>query len=134
MKFLFLVLLVVSCSGQKTVSKKNKVTLSGCVETNSSIEQRHAILSAKRQTQALAKCFQNYLRFQDNKKQSVHVCHKLNIRKSGKVIYTKAFGLGARLENDFKMCIEQSLWVMNFKSLQLEEGLHLVFPLEFKSE
>ncbi len=134
MKYLLLVLLVVSCSSNKTVSKKHKVSLNGCMETNSSIEQRHAILSAKRQTQALAKCFQNYLRFQEKKKQSVHVCHKLNIKKSGRVIYTKAFGLGSRLENDFKMCIEQSLWVMNFKSLQLDEGLYLVFPLEFKSE
>lgn len=125
---LLILILLVSCS-QNTV--KNKTFL--CPETDKEMENRHVIISARSQSQSLVRCFKNYLKFEKEKKQTIKVCNVLNVAKSGKVTYSKAFGLGNRLPKDFKMCLEQEYWMMNFSKLQLEKPAYIKFPLEFKS-
>ncbi len=113
MKYIFLLFLVIGCSTHKEAKTTSKV----CLGNDDSIEKRHAVISAKRQGRALANCFKNYIRFQENKKQSINICHQISIKVSGKVNSTRVFGIDTKIPNDLKMCLEQSLWVMNFKSL-----------------
>lgn len=131
MRFTFLLLYLVmfsSCSGSNV--KKSRTL---CPETNNEMENRHVVISAKSQSHSLARCFKNYLKFEKDKKQTIKVCNVLNVAKSGKVTYSKAFGLGKRLPKDFQMCLEQEYWMMNFSKLQLDKPAYIKFPLEFKS-
>ncbi len=128
--YLFILLLLVSCSQAPVNKKQNSI----CPETNQEIENRHVVMSAKSKSGSLARCFKNYLKFEENKKQSFKVCNVINVAKNGRVTYSKAFGLGKRLPKDFKMCLEQEYWMMNFSKLQLDKPAYIKFPLEFKSK
>jgi len=123
-------LLVASCSSnQNTSSKRGGI----CSENTSAVQDRHLIISAKSKSKILVRCFKNYIKFETNKKQSFKFCSNINVAKSGMVTYTKVFGLGNKLPKDFKMCLEQEYWMMNFKGLQLEKSAYIHFPLEFSS-
>lgn len=127
-RVLFL-LLIASCSQVPVNPKQNSL----CPETNKEMENRHIIIAAKSKASPLARCFKNYIKFEEDKKQSFKVCNVINVAKNGKVTYSKAFGLGKRLPKDFKMCLEQEYWMMNFSALQLQKPAYIKFPLEFKS-
>jgi len=124
-----LLCLLGSCS---THEARNKSAHS-CLLDSHSTEQEHIIISAKSQGGSFISCFQNYLRFEKEKKQTVHVCHALLVEKSGKVTYSKVSGINERVPNDFRLCLEQSLWIMNFKSLQLSGEVYLQFPIKYES-
>lgn len=123
-------LLLVSCSQVEVNKNQNSL----CPETNQKIEDRHIVISIKSKVSSLAHCFKNYLKFEKNKKQSFKVCNVFSIAKNGTVTYSKAFGLGKRIPKDFKMCLEQEFWMMNFAKLQLKRPANIKFPLEFKSK
>jgi hypothetical protein len=82
---------------------------------------------------SFGRCFKNYLRFEKNKKQSFNICHNLNVAKSGKVTYTKAYGIGKSLPKDFSMCIEQELWLLNFEKLQMKRPSYINFSYKYNS-
>lgn len=128
-RVLFL-LFIVSCSQAPVNNKQNSL----CPETNQEMENRHVIMSAKAKSAPLARCFKNYLKFEKDKKQSFKVCNVINVAKNGRVTYSKAFGIGKRMPKDFKMCLEQEYWMMNFSKLQLDRPAYIKFPLEFKSK
>lgn len=130
MKYILLLFLLVSCAqtnGSKQVDSR-------CPETSKEMENRHVIISAKSQTGPLGRCFRDFLKFEENKKQSFKVCSAINVNKSGRVTYTKVFGLDKRIPKDFQMCLEQEYWMMNFSKLQLDKPAYVKFPLEFKSK
>lgn len=122
-------LFLLSCTQSQT-----KKQSSLCPETTKEMENRHVVISAKAQANVLVRCFKNYLKFEKEKKQTIKVCNVLNVAKSGKVTYSKAFGIGMRLPKDFQMCLEQEYWMMNFVKLQLDKPAYIKFPLEFKSK
>lgn len=121
---------IVSCSQTPGNKKQN----SRCLETNQEMANRHIVMSVKSKSGSLARCFKNFIKFEQNKKQSFKVCNVINVAKGGKVTYSKAFGLGKRLPKDFKMCLEQEYWMMSFTKLQLMKPAYIKFPLEFKSK
>jgi hypothetical protein len=124
---LLFVFLFASCS------TKTKKAVHKCEESPSITQDRHIIISAKLKMASLGNCFKNYLRFEENKKQSFNICHNFNVAKSGKVTYSKAYGIGKSIPKDFRMCIEQELWLMNFKKLQLEKPSYINFSFKYKS-
>lgn len=128
-KVLFLFLFV-SCSQTKHQNKQNSL----CPETNKDMENRHIVISAKSKSGALVRCFKNFLKFEEIKEQSFKFCNVMNVAKNGKVTYAKAFGLGKRLPKDFRMCLEQEYWMMDFSKLQLQRPGYIKFPLEFRSK
>jgi hypothetical protein len=79
-------------------------------------------------------CFKNYIKFQEESKQTLKVCHTLNISKDGRVTYSNVTPIEGRVSNDLKMCLEQGFWVMNFEKLQLDEDLYVKFPLIYQSK
>ena len=127
MRILITLSLLASCSNIET-KKQHK-----CETFPNNTQDRHIIISAKLEMGSLARCFKNYLRFEENKKQSFNICHNLNVAKSGKVTYTKAYGIGKSLPKDFKMCIEQELWLMNFKKLQMQRASYINFSFKYNS-
>ena len=131
MKYIILLAFISGCS---TTTAPTKKISHQCEYNAESIESKHAILSAKRQGGALGNCFKNFIKFETDKTQSVHICHTLNVSKNGSVTYSKINGINSRVSNDLKMCLEQSLWTMDFKSLQLSENLFLKFPLSYQSK
>jgi hypothetical protein len=128
---IFILYFITSCS---SVDKTMQNYKRQCSIKQNSIEARHASLSIKADP-ALKNCFKNYLRFQKEKKQVLHICHSLNIKKDGKVSFSsvKEFGGKNALSNDFKMCLEQALWAQNLKSLQLSEKVFINFPITYQS-
>lgn len=124
-----LIFVLGACSSSE---KRNSNLL--CPDSSNDLETRHVTISAKTQANALVKCFRNYLKFEENKKQEIRFCNVINVAKSGKVTYSKVFGIGKRLPKDFQMCLEQEYWMMNFSKLQLDKPVFVKFPLEFKSK
>ncbi len=125
-----IILLMASCS---TNQKASKSQVGVCSPNTREVQDRHLIMSAKSKSKILARCFRNYLKFEKNKKQSIKFCSNINVSKAGKVTYSKVFGIGSKLPKDFKMCLEQEYWMMNFKGLQLEKASYIHFPFEFNS-
>lgn len=125
-----LLLLGVACS-QGALKDKSKQP---CSLKDNKIQDRHVVMSAKSHTKSLSRCFKHYMKFETEKKQSFNVCSVLNVAKSGKVTYSKVYGIGKRIPKDFKMCLEQEYWMMNFSKLQLETQAYIQFSLQFKSE
>lgn len=123
-------ILLYGCSHTENHTPKN----SRCQEASNKIENRHVIISAKSQTGPLGRCFRDFLKFEQNKKQTLKVCSVINVNKSGKVTYSKVFGLDKKIPKDFQMCLEQEYWMMNFAKLQLDRPAYVKFPLEFKSQ
>lgn len=123
-----LMILLFTSSCASPVSSKTNVK---CESDNQSIISRHIALKATYQKNSLVRCFQNFLQFEQNKEQKIHVCNTLNVAKSGKVTYAKVNGI--KLPKDLKMCLEQELWSMNFKSLQPETDILVRFPITFSS-
>jgi hypothetical protein len=97
-------------------------------------QSAHATMSIKSQMSKMKACFKNYIKFQEESKQTLKVCHTLNIAKTGKVTYSKVTPIEGRISNDLKMCLEQGFWVMNFEKLQLDEDLFVKFPLIYQSK
>lgn len=114
-------------------SSGTKKPLHSCELAPNNTEDRHLIIAAKLKMNGLGRCFKNYLKFEENKKQSFKICHNLNVAKSGKVTYSKAYGIGTSIPKDFKMCIEQELWLMNFEKLQPTKPRYIKFPFIYQS-
>ena len=129
-KSIFIISLVLSCSQTRQIEKIN----SACKISDEDISQRHITLSVKTQQSVLTRCFKNYLKFQENKKQTLNFCNVIHVSQNGKVSYSKVFGIGSNVPNDFKMCLEQEYWMMNFSKLQLQKPTYVKFPLEFRAE
>ncbi len=127
-KLFFLVLVLLSSCTSSPKKNTHK-----CELAPNETQDRHVIIAAKLKMSSLAKCFKNYLQFEKNKKQSLNICHNMNVAKNGKVTYTKAYGIGKPIPNDFKMCIEQELWMMNFSKLQLEKPSFINFSFKYNS-
>lgn len=91
-------------------------------------------MAAKIKSSVMANCFRNYLKFETNKKQQISTCNQLSIKKSGRVSYVQVTNANRKsLPKDFKMCLTQEYWSMDFEGLQLE-GNHLIqFQLNFSS-
>lgn len=113
---------------------KEEVKLHPCELSPSKTESRHLIIAAKLQASSLSACFKNYIKFEENKNQSFNVCHKFNVSKVGEVTYSKAYGINQSLPKDFEMCLEQQIWMMNFKGLQLQEADYINFSLKYQSK
>jgi hypothetical protein len=91
-------------------------------------------MAAKIKSSVLANCFKNYLRFEKNKKQVISTCNQLAVRKNGKVSFVQTTNVHKKnLPKDFKMCVKQEYWKMNFEGLQLEQSHIIKFPLNFSS-
>ena len=131
-KFFLICLLGLSFSCSQAPA--NKEAALRCPDTSGKMESRHVIISAKSQTGPLGRCFRDFLKFEENKKQSFKVCSVINVNKAGKVTYSKVFGLDKRIPKDFQMCLEQEYWMMSFVKLQLRAPAYVKFPLEFKSK
>jgi len=129
MRFILILLFCISCS-----STPEKKSIHQCELTPSKTEQRHLSISARLHAGQFAKCFKNYLKFEENKNQSFNVCHKINTDKNGKVIYSKAYGIGAQIPKDFEMCLEQQLRMLDFKNLYLSEPEEVNFSLKYQTK
>ena len=138
--FIILFLLVSSCAHEVTKSKpKKKIRktsrrFNDCTLEMNDISNRHLVIAAQSKARAFQKCFQNYLRFEQDKNQTIAVCNLLTVKRTGKVsfVYTRGH-LGHQLPKDLKMCIEQEFWKINFSGLQLQKQHQIRFPIEFKS-
>lgn len=106
-----------------------------CKETNIIVRERHLVISAKSQKKEnLVACFKNYLKFQDDKEQLLQTCNELVIKNSGKVSSVQVISRGNQpIPKDFKWCLEQEFWKMDFSALQLDHDYQVVFPLNFSS-
>ena len=93
---------------------------------------KHLIISAKAQNNSMANCFKNFIRFEEDKTQSIYTCSTLKINNSGRVSYAYTRGKrGQTVPKDLKMCMEQSFHKMDFNSLQLDQAQTIQFPIEF---
>ncbi|MAZ48301.1 MAG: hypothetical protein CME65_07040 [Halobacteriovoraceae bacterium] len=106
-----------------------------CKETNVIVRERHLVISAKSQKQDnLISCFKHYLKFQDNKEQLLQTCTELVIKSSGRVASVQTISrTDSVIPKDFKWCLEQEFWKMDFSALQLDHDYQIVFPLNFNS-
>lgn len=129
MKYILLFLLLASCS-----SSSKKKSIHQCELTPSKTEQRHLSISAKLHAGEFARCFKNYLKFEENKNQSFNVCHKINTDKNGKVIYSKVYGIGGQIPKDFEMCLEQQLRMLDFQNLYLNQPEEVSFSLKYQTK
>ena len=127
MKYLVILVLLSSCSSS------TRKTLHKCELAPDNTQDRHIIIAAKLKMASLGACFKNYLRFEENKKQSFNICHNFNVAKSGKVTYSNAYGINKSIPKDFRMCVEQELWLMNFNKLQLERSSYINFSFKYNS-
>lgn len=133
-----LLLLIVSCSSSnnRRVTKRHKTypQRSECEDLNPNVDQRVLVMAAKHNSKKLSHCFANYMRFESNKKQSIRTCNVITVNKYGKVTYAYTRGMkGKIIPKDLKMCMEQDLWSMHLKGLQLGRGYTIKFPISFKS-
>lgn len=129
MKKIILLIILSGCSSKPVVlSEKHS-----CQNTASQ-QSSHAILSIKSQISKMQACFRNYIKFEENSKQTLKICHTLSISKKGKVTYSSVNPIEGRVPNDLKMCLEQSLWVLDFQKLQLDNSLYVKFPLIYQSK
>lgn len=136
MRLGIIVLLLIGCAGVKPLSNvaKTEKQKSYCVQNYKNTEKKHLVMAAKIKSSVLANCFRNYLKFEKNKKQKISVCNNLSITRSGKVNYVQVTNANRRqLPKDFKMCIEQEYWTMNFSGLQLDKSHSIIFQLNFSS-
>ena len=131
-------MLTVSCATE-TKDRKNKQVRSresnkSCNAVNESLEEKHVTIAARNKARVLSRCFANYMKFEKNKSQNIYSCNLLTIRSNGSVKYVYTRGQsGSTIPKDLKMCIEQELWKMNFKGLQLNREVSIRFPIEFKT-
>ena len=139
-KYLFLLFIFSSCAGVKVLDSKKSSEASKaskaafCKQQYSETEKRHLVMAAKIKSSVLANCFRNFLRFEENKKQSLSVCNQISVKRDGRVSYVQVTNANRRtLPKDLKMCIEQEYWRMNFSGLQLAENHLIQFQLNFSS-
>lgn len=129
--------IAVSCSSNKNkVERPTKVALdSKCRETNVLQIEKHLVIAAKNQKQKnLVSCFKNYLKFEKNKQQKLMTCSQINIKRSGRVSFVKTISTNSdKIPKDFKWCMEQEFWRMDFAGLQLDRDYQIMFPLNFSS-
>lgn len=123
------------CAQTKKKTKTLVSTPGECRETDVLVEERHLVMSAKNQKQAnLIACFQNYLKFEQQKQQQLFTCNQISIRRNGTVSYVQTTSSDKRaLPRDLEMCLEQEFWKMNFSGLQIERSYIISFPLNFSS-
>ncbi len=129
MKKLIFLIILSGCSSKPATLLENH----SCKDSDS-LQTSHAKMAIKSQISKMQACFQNYIKFQQESNQTVKVCHTVNISRDGKVTYSQVTPIEGRIAKDFKMCLEQSFWVMNFSKLQLEEDLFVKFPLIYQSK
>ena len=136
-KLTLLAALLVSCSTNNQVKKGHsrvESSKSDCSNDSENWDKKFLTISARHHSKQLSHCFQNYIRFETNKKQTIKTCNILGVNRSGKVTYVYSRGMkGTIIPKDLKMCMEQDFWKMHFKGLQLEKGYTIKFPLGFKS-
>ncbi len=128
--------IAVSCSSHKNKSVVPKVAMdTDCKETNVLQIEKHLVIAAKNQKQKnLVSCFKNYLKFEKNKQQKLMTCSQINIKRSGRVSFVKTISTDNRkIPKDFKWCMEQEFWRMDFAGLQLDRDYQIMFPLNFSS-
>jgi hypothetical protein len=122
---------VMACSHSVVQTVKNKTSF--CTESED-ISHRHIKLAITSNGQGLSRCFQNYLKFEENKKQMIRTCSIVHINRSGVVHYAKVLPIEGVIPKDFQMCLEQEYWSMNLKGLQLENNMEVKFPMNFTSQ
>jgi len=136
-KTLVLLFLMASCSSYKEARIQeavNAAKVDDCQDTDSFGDKKFLMASAIHHSKVLSRCFENFMRFETNKKQTVKTCNILTVRKDGKVTYAYTRGYkGTVLPKDLKMCMEQDFWKMHFKGLQLDKGYTIKFPVGFQS-
>lgn len=131
--------MLVACSStQKRRATKYKKrytrSKSDCEDSHLHIDQRVLIMAAKHYSKSLSHCFANYMRFEKNKKQTIKTCNVVTVNKTGKVTYVYSRGMkGNVIPKDLKMCMEQDLWKMHLRGLQLGRGYTIKFPISFKA-
>ncbi|MBD65209.1 MAG: hypothetical protein CME62_08380 [Halobacteriovoraceae bacterium] len=135
--FLLVLVLCFSCStSPKKLTKKSSPQARGdsCVSDHNYAEEKYLTTAAKAQANILARCFKNYLQFEEDKNQEIKICNTLTVQRSGKVTFVHTRGFkGDRLPKDLKMCMEQEYWKMNFARMQLDRRYTIRFPIHFKS-
>ena len=119
----------------RPIDPKLKRAEKECLSSHSDFDGRNLITVAQIKSSDFSYCFSNYLRFEKQKESvSISSCNQISISRKGKVGYVQVTDLYKKhLPNDFKMCLEQEFWKMNFKGLGLSKSYIIRFPLTFKS-
>lgn len=131
---------LISCSNAKMIKESPKsgqgvVNSRTCKTEFNHFEGRNLITAAQIKSTVLKNCFLNFLKFEQNKKQTIGTCNQLSISGGGKVNYVQVTDLNRKqLPKDLIMCMKQEYWKMNFSGLQLERSYIINFPLTFKSQ
>ena len=126
--------LMMGCAPKSKQTTKVAMTQE-CKETNVLVRERHLVISAKSQKQGnLVECFKHYLKFQKDKEQLLQTCTELVIKRTGAVRSVQTISRTKEtIPKDFKWCLEQEFWKMDFAALQLDRDYQIVFPLNFSS-
>lgn len=133
-----LMISIVSCSTlpvDKNSPNRGKVSTATCKSEFDHFEGKNLVTAAQIKSSVMGNCFRNYLRFEQNKKQTIGTCNQISIRRGGKVNYVQVTNLNRKsLPKDLKMCMKQEYWKMDFSGLQLERSYIINFPLTFTSK
>jgi hypothetical protein len=133
-----LVFILLSCSQIKIITKAEPApkpgTFSSCSENSRDQNHRHLVVAAKIKSSVIGNCLKNYLKFEQNKKQSFSMCNQLFVKTKGQVSYVQVSSSdGKPLPRDLEMCIEQEYWKMNFRGLQLDRSYQIKFKMNLSS-
>ncbi len=124
--------LLSSCASSEPVTKA--IVTGQCGNSSHDLATRHLSISAKIKASRLAYCFQNYLKFEEKKKQQISTCNQISVKRSGLVVFAQVTSNSkGRMPKDLKMCLTQEFRQMDFKELQLSHDLTIKFPLTFSS-
>ena len=129
---LIILALLSSCATSGPVTRG--IVTGQCGNPSHDLATRHLSISAKIKASRLSYCFQNYLKFEENKKQRISICNQISVKSSGLVAFAQVTSNSKdRVPKDLKMCLTQEFRQMNFKELQLSHGLTIKFALTFSS-
>ncbi len=138
LKLVILLTFLGSCSQVKRipeVKRSNNPSTLACYSKHDDFDGKNLIQVAQIKSSDLTYCFKNYLRFEENKKQTLSVCNQLAINSKGKVGFVQVNDLYKKnLPRDFQMCLKQEFWKMDFSALDLTKSHSIRFPLVFKSQ
>lgn len=122
-------------SSSQSMSSNGRKFVDKCESPKGPAEIKYLTTAAQvSAAKKIGHCFQNYMRFEENKNQSIKVCSTLTVKKRGHISFVHLRGFqGDRLPKDIKMCMTQEYLKMNFKKMQLARKYTIRFPINFQS-
>lgn len=123
--------LLYSCSQSQTTKSTQIEEVPFCQEPQH-IEQRHLALGVRSKQKSFNNCVQNFMKFEANKNQTIQYCIKVNSSRGGDPIAVKVlpYSSVSISPKSLAMCIEQEIWQMNFKGLQLHSRTQSYFSVK----